>query len=315
MSEVAAIIVLASTIKVQTITVALLALVLTILVACKLHSVRDQTTRVSLSSLSGDYYTGDGCAFNRGLTLNADGTYEWTGSGCEGGVIERGIAEIARDGRLVLKARTEQRHHFLEMSKESPCANQEIFYPMRWGDRMYLVCARVEDEKFVSLVGKQRINSYGFNDYINFCCEVNSGDEPRTSRMSSSRALLRVGDEEKKVSGLPELPAQWLRYLLKKPAEGRLIKLLGPETGEVNLGTADGILPGTVLYLQSKQPHESARPADVKDVSEHSCRVHWIVSDTDSEKKFAELSGTKVEDETAPFAGQLASSRKLSSFP
>ena len=72
----------------------------------------------------------------------------------------------------------------------------DMFLRVRWGERHYLVA------------------SQGVQD---FCNAVNAGFEPCGE--SSSRALLRNGDEEHAAFGQPELPPEYTTLLFVEPVE------------------------------------------------------------------------------------------------
>ena len=87
----------------------------------------------------------------------------------------------------------------IELVVDNGRAMQDMFLRVRWGERHYLVA------------------SQGVQD---FCNAVNAGFEPCGE--SSSRALLRNGDEEHAASGQPELPSEYSKLLLAGPVESVL---------------------------------------------------------------------------------------------
>src|SRR5207244_1418020 len=62
------------------------------------------------------------------------------------------------------------------------------------------------------------------DELARFCNDVNQGDEPRRSVHGSF--LLRSGDERKKVSGSPEIPATYQHFLLPGTVTARITEIL-----------------------------------------------------------------------------------------
>ena len=107
--------------------------------------------------------------------------------------------------------------------------------PIRWGERVYLIPTF-------------RI--------IDFCNAINSGWEPRNC--THGRFYLRRGDEEKEVSGKPELPKEFMPYLLDKPIGATIVsvkdirerdRFWNIATFVVDKGQNDGLLPGMELHV------------------------------------------------------------------
>lgn len=289
--------------------IAIIGMVLSIAVAHKVamdlsNFKNSDCVRVPLSSLVGQYSAGDRCGYNVSLRIKRDGTYTRVERGCEGGVEERGAIKMSESGRLILKQRTKTKFHFLNKEVQVEATGESLMCPVSWGERMYLISANIELARFAKAAA-EKINTSDFNDYISFCDEVNAGEEPRMSTMTTSRALLRVGDEKGKVRGQPELPSKWLPYLLKKPIRGHLLKLFDCPTktnymrgkGLIDLGSADGVMFGTTLFLCKKgtQP-EFPASISVLNVEEHSSLIEWTVYDG--------------FDQTLPFVGQTVVSKR-----
>jgi hypothetical protein len=110
--------------------------------------------------------------------------------------------------------------------------------PIAWGERKYLV----PSEKLVD-----------------FCNQVNEGREPR--RRIYGFCLLRIGDEKKKVVGLPSVPKPVEKYLLAKPIDTVITSVGKPvsEEGQGDVtavgirvtlkdGSKAGLLPGMTLH-------------------------------------------------------------------
>ncbi len=137
---------------------------------------------------------------------------------------------------------------WLEMS---PDKNKEFSFsgfdgtlvPVKWGSRTYLI---PED------------------DLQSFTTDINLGEEPRNA--SHNRAgmhYLKVGDEDKLVSGLPDLPAEYLKKIrsVAVDANVRGAKLLKNYPNDyscgreylvtLDKGSADGLAQGDTLRLTS----------------------------------------------------------------
>jgi hypothetical protein len=119
------------------------------------------------------------------------------------------------------------------------------FVIVRWGQRVYLL---PEDE---------------LGAFVN---AVNSGKEPHRHCIPSCEPfLVRSGDDEKPVSGTPDLPVEYRRRLLDRPITGRVVRVLDDETEfdleqgygwrtirvEIDLGSDDGMWEGMKLYASA----------------------------------------------------------------
>jgi hypothetical protein len=145
---------------------------------------------------AGEFTRGDGLGVNVRMLIAPDGGFVFTWHGCLGLYdINYGSVEV-RDGHLLLRfelPNTEQ--GFEGIAGE--------FVPVRWGDRLYLLAAR-EARQFANA--------------------INGGFEPCTG--TCARFLLRAGDEQKSATGRPELPPEFLLYLLAEPIDARVVKVL-----------------------------------------------------------------------------------------
>jgi hypothetical protein len=116
---------------------------------------------------------------------------------------------------------------------------------VRWGQRIYLL---PDDE---------------LGPFVN---AVNSGKEPHWHCIPSCAPfLVRSGDDEKPVSGTPDLPAEYRRRLLDRPITARVVRVLDDETEfdleqgygwrtirvEMDLGSDDGVWEGMELYASA----------------------------------------------------------------
>ena len=148
---------------------------------------------------------------NLTLVINSTGRFTYHAAGCV-----RTYADV--------KARDFMRNGMLVLTSEGP-ASEARFLPVRWGDRLYLIDP-------VGIVG--------------FANAVNAGHEPRMK--AQGVFYLRNGDWNKPVTGGPKLPVAYREYLLAKPVETRVRRILDEE-GNVELaaGARQGLLPGMKL--------------------------------------------------------------------
>lgn len=190
--------------------------------------IHGQSNSLSLQTIAGKYYAGDGLGFNHTLTIRPDGTYSFDGHGDlpdqpGNSQHNEGQVELGKDGYLILRKKAE----ILFFKRTNPSV--ERLLPVKWGQRLYLV----DDQ-----------------DCSEFCNDINIGLEPRYG--SRGMAYLRCGDETKVVSGIPALPVKWQSLILKVPLQGRITKLLAANQCEVNIGQQDGIRKGLCLFAWNK---------------------------------------------------------------
>jgi hypothetical protein len=188
---------------------------------------------LGLQSVVGDYYKGDGLGLIVNLSLTADGSFSFWRGGHLGQV-------AAIEGH----ARLEGSSLYLEPPATLPHDDVE-YLPRKlvvvyWADRVYLV-PEVEGPKFVAYVTRKR--------------------EPRDA--IHGWFLLRQSDWQKAATGLPEMPPEWQKWLLRAPVDARIIRALTRHRAEINAGGNKGLHPGQLLSLVSKQ----YGPSDVRVVS------------------------------------------------
>lgn len=146
---------------------------------------------------AGSYYEGDGTGTNIYLTIAPQNGFTIAWQGCLGLYGHNYGSVTEKDGQinLIAKLPNEDRkfgHFDLE------------YFPVRWGQRQYLV---------------------GVNRMAEFCNQVNGGYEPREGAWGLT--LLRTGDETKKVDGEPELPEKYKQWILSKPIDAQILSI-GP---------------------------------------------------------------------------------------
>ena len=145
---------------------------------------------------AGKYYRGDGLGVNVTVTLAPEGGFVYTWYGCLGRYDANYGGVVEQNGDLAFEFE-------LPNSRESGPGIAPAFTTVRWGDRQYLVALDQARE---------------------FANAVNSGREP--CKQFCSEFLLREGDELIDVGGRPELPREWMRYLLEKPIEATFVQTL-----------------------------------------------------------------------------------------
>lgn len=181
---------------------------------------------------AGEYYYGDGLGVNVSLALAPKSGYVFEWHGCMG-LYGRNYGPIYRkNGRLRLK--------FMLPNNRKKFGNiAEELIPVAWGSREYLISP---------------------DEMVRFCNDVNGGGEPRTGMHGLH--LLRRGDEEKPVSGLPSLPDEFKHYLLMSPIEAEIIRVGEPASSGtaivLNRGTKHGFFPGMELHVIEPGDHLSS---------------------------------------------------------
>ena len=197
---------------------------------------------------AGEYYFGDGLGVNVSLTLAPQNGFVFTWNGCLG-LYDLNYGDVAfTQGILKLLFRyPNKREGFEGIAPE--------LVPVRWGQRHYLIPT---------------------DGMIHFTNAVNAGTEPDTLFGGKSGAfLLRRGDEKKPVEGLPDIPSEYLNYILKEPLTARISSITESRVEKsrrvtrltLNLGSVDGLRKGMELFV--KTPSTIYAEADVTDVSDH----------------------------------------------
>ncbi len=179
--------------------------VLTYALASFAFSQTDESSAASRAGISGTYTFGHRFG-GFSLTLAEDGTYSSEASDCTTVYTEQGSYTLTNNTLTLTvrtsatrppsspedAARTNSENNTNESDTNTP-ANDTVRRLMivRWGARLYLIeeC-----------------------DLLTFNSAINAGEEPREAGQVESYSgtfYLRVGDEEKSVTGIPELPETW----------------------------------------------------------------------------------------------------------
>jgi hypothetical protein len=174
----------------------------------------------SFPDFTGTYYRGDGLGVNHTLQIDARGAFLFRWDGCLGNYAQSAGSATPVGSELVLITHWRGRQKAWEVTEGR-------YRPIRWGSRRYLV----PDEGMMS-----------------FLNEVNLGSEPR--RGAHGLHYLRQDDWDVPVSGLPDLPASYRRYLFDEPIEGTILQALAePGTFEVTV-SRPGLVPGMALVSE-----------------------------------------------------------------
>lgn len=208
--------------------------------------------------------------------------HPWAGeySGRMGGylAVSPTLGAAMRSGPCILVYGTRSSVHqnekgWLEMS---PAKNEEFGFhgfdaalvPVKWGSRRYLIPEE---------------------DLQRFATDINLGEEPRNgSNSRQGMHYLRIGDEKKPVSGLPDLPAEYLKKIrsVAIDANVRDVKLLKNYPNDYSCGreylvtldngSADGLAQGDTLSLTS--PDEGYDRIELIEVKNRSATARVFVS-------------------------------------
>ena len=166
------------------------------------HAVEAQRAAIDKENLAtpkvawaGDYYFGDGMGQNVSLSLAPVSGVAATWQGCLGTYsVNKGRVIAQADGSLLLE--------YEQPNDQRGIGFADHLIPVVWGERMYMIS---EDELPA------------------FASAVNLGDEPR--KYAQGLFLMRTGDEQRKVYGVPALP----------PAQQSLIREVPLEVGVVSV--------------------------------------------------------------------------------
>lgn len=216
--------------------------VLSLICSACVKVVAADSNPLSFRELAGVYYFGDGTGVNCTLTLAERGTFAFQWRGCLGTYDDNEGQAGIRDGILrIVPKKPNVREGFRGTPTE--------FFPIRWDDRLYLVPT---------------------NEIVEFCCEVNQGGEPRHGNWG--QFYLRQNDWTKQATGSPVVPERWTKFLLGKPATGKITQLINKREAWLDVGAKEGILEGMLLIARDhgKLMFSKVR---VKTVEKDRCRI------------------------------------------
>ena len=163
------------------------------------------------------------------LTIAPESGFAFSSGGCVG-IYGLNYGSVqATDGMLKLIPQERNRHG-------DPWDISTELLPLSWGERHYLIPVK---------------------QILEFLNAVNAGFEPR--KTASGMFFLKWGDEYRPVAGKPELPSEYVGYLLENPiqakislhqetrAEGNTVR----STVVLDVGKAQGVRVGMQFYFQN----------------------------------------------------------------
>jgi len=209
-----------------------------VIVQSKRQKIEAEIATLKDHPWAGEYYFGDGRGANASLTLAPKNGFTVTWHGCLG-LYDQNYGTVDWDGDTIRLSFT------FEIQRGYIGRYASEYRPIRWGERVYLIPS---------------------NEIIAFCNAINSRNEPRD--WVHGDFFLRWGDEKKEAKGKPELPEEFMPYLLDKPVDATIVSVESiregsarsiiesdPDRGEkiatviINKGRKDGLLPGMELYV------------------------------------------------------------------
>ena len=134
-------------------------------------------------------------------------------------------------------------------------------------------------------------------DFVN---AVNAGTEPADWRGGSSpRLLLKRGDDRKPVHGKPDIPEEYLAYLLSEPVKATIVSVQPSQLKKstqitivtLNVGAETGLKKGMELFVS--KPRNIYSTATITGVGDH----------------FAEATFESEQSERTPAVGWELSSK------
>ena len=206
-------------------------------VEAKWQRIVDEIATLQDHPWAGTYYEGDRLGTNITLTLAPENGFTITWYGCLG-LYDQNHGTVDWDSEIVKLS-------FAWRTSDSGIGSYASEYrPIRWGERIYLIPV---------------------DGIIGFCNAINSRSEPITGELGIGWSFfLRLGDEYKKATGKPELPEQYMAYLLDEPVDATIVSIRGIRDGDygakiatiiVDKGKEHGLLPGMELRLINPPDH------------------------------------------------------------
>jgi len=197
------------------------------IIEAKRQTITNEIAQLKDHPWAGRYYYGDGLGANVWLTLASENGFTVTWYGCLG-LYDQNHGTVAMDGNHIKFSFTFD----MESGYIGNYASERI--PIRWGERLYLIPT---------------------DGIVRFCNAINSGKEPRNG--PHGQFFLRRGDWEKEAPGKPELPKEFMPYLLDKPVDAAIVSIKNTREERVgkiatvvmDKGKEAGLLPGMELSV------------------------------------------------------------------
>jgi hypothetical protein len=217
-----------------------------------LQLIRQELKQLKNHEWAGEYYYGDGLGVNVDFALAPTSGFVFTWNGCLG-LYDVNYGQVQFSGgaiKLLFKYPNNQ-EGFQGIAPE--------LLPVQWGKRHYLI---------------------PLSEMVQFTNAINSGTEPSSLFGGRSGSfLLKRGDEKKRVAGQPEIPKEYLSYILRKPIHAeisavqnsRVEKSQRITTITINVGSAEGLKQGMELHVHS--PSNIYDTARVTTVAEHTAEA------------------------------------------
>lgn len=245
---------------------------------CFLFSINISAQQVfGINELAGSYFTGTDFTSNL-IELKTDGTYITKHGSCtystedsERFYVSSGLVHFTRlkyTGRQFSHRKKKinlfdanARKKFFDYDDDEavePLETEFSLVPIKWDERIYLIFE---------------------SDLKDFSNAVNLGVEPRSEirpELWFGSFFLRVGDEEKSISGKPTIPIEWQSFLLNEPVTAKIVST--EKQGEDNLGvidrgSRDGLKVGMTLASKDEEPSPFSREGVVVSVEEESAKI------------------------------------------
>ncbi len=190
---------------------------------------QDRSGKGDGPSVVGSYFRGNRGRVNETLSLSADGSATFRGTG---------------DGRVVIK----------EGDEHAPIGDTIG----SWSIDLDIVRLAFPREAISTLSGKPLLNLcqvmaggrlYLVEEagFLSFCQAINAGDEPRNGKWG--KFFLRESDWDIVGSiNKAELPRVWQRYVLDKPISGTVLAESVAGGQSIDLGEVDGVFEGMNLF-------------------------------------------------------------------
>lgn len=228
--------------------------------------------------VAGNYINSDGYVGGR-FNLMADGKYEYESFSdcCDPVWREIGSFEV-KETIIHLKI---NKHTLNKYNLLDPKEKTEAFRKLYGYKGEDLTAKDIKTEHDLQIISwGERIYLIKPSGLFRFVAALNLGIEPRSGIIHtdflSTNFYLRRGDEGKIVSGKPNLPNEWLSYILDSPVQVTVVKFEGKEndrTYTVNKGSSDGLKVG-MCFVGENVKLEYDKLLWVTSVEEHSAKLN-----------------------------------------
>jgi hypothetical protein len=221
----------------------------------------------AIDDLAGSYYKGTAFTETR-LDIDRSGHFSFSWSTDDGQITNCGGTAILEGTRLFLMPRGIEAERTLRRwialrglaTKRGPVKEDTALeaptrlylYPVRWGRRVYLLRP---------------------DEVLGFCNAANLGLEPRPEEADGSflvRAIMTAraaaGVERPHLEaahGLPRIPHDWDRYLLRSSLRGRVLEMTKSGRAWIDVGSRQGLHKGMRVMLAVEGSGLGSAPVEV----------------------------------------------------